>query len=65
MVAFCEAERLKARSLSAQTHLVTPIHCPAKAPCSPLLRVIFQTLLLVLYMLFAILWTFFAFFYRL
>jgi len=62
MVAFCEAERLKARSLSAQTHLVTQMICPAQAPRSTLLLVIFQTLLLVLYMLFAILWTFFAFF---
>ena len=62
MVAFCEAERLKARSLSAQTHLVTQMICPAQAPRSPLILVIFQTWLLVLYMLFAILWTFFAFF---
>jgi len=64
MVAFCETEHLKARSLSAQAHLCTQIYCPAKSPGSPLILVIFQTALVVLYMIFAILWTFFAFFYR-
>jgi len=65
MVAFCETERLKARSFSAQAHLGTKICSPAKSPGSPLILVIFRTWLLFLCILFAILWTFFAFFYKL
>jgi len=60
MVAFCETERLQARSLIAKAHSSTQTNRPANS----LIIWAFHTWL-VLYILLVVFWTFFTFFYGL